>query len=778
MIQQLRQMRRIAPSRARGSILLPAAVAVVVSLVLLASADIGYLFYLKRELQKSADLAAVAGAQRVEIGGLNEDCSPVDPPGGNSTNFVVEAVEDVARRNMEPAGAVMRQVTVRCGSWTAEPVSPPAEFGDPGAPPGWRFQREGPGNTVWVRLDLTAPVLMPLIPLSREIMAHAVAMQDAPVAAFSVGSRLLDLEESALSPLLRTLGVNLPVVGLASYEGLANVSITPSGLLSALGIDVAADLTVGGLNALLAAERVTVGRLLDVVANLAGQEGVLDANVRLLDSLALQIPNIRSLAVTLGSSGDVQGLFAQIVGNAGDPANGVLNVAVGALDVLGAAIGVATSKHAVAIPRLELGLPGLARALVRVTGSVIEPPSIAIGGARRQTAAGVVPGATAYSAQTRLLIEVCLGQGCEDSPGLVNVLLELLQTRIHLPIYIDVAAAKGELIEMACTPEPRAKVDVEASVINMCIGHIPEDDRFSSRFSCGERVTDETLIKVLGVLNVRTHADVQVSPSPGPRIAAETGRWLAGGTPPIDGYLRVGQSWRVPSALNLTGTVESLLTSVFKLAEDALGSPESQVPAAESNEAARKLADRYLSGLSTLPLRLGGAPGAYDVSALVSRVNQDHQVFGKGCLLGLPLLCWQTDRWTDWGNGVGTVSSGLVPGLVCGIFQCEPQRAVTSGSCYVEAKVPVLGSVGSTHVTAFNTCVRRELTDELTRTTPQAGRPLSRLVAGPLLQLLTPITTSLDLLLNPFLTQLLGVSLNATDVHMHSLSCHNARLVY
>lgn len=53
-------------ARQRGSVLIAAAAAMLVSVTLLASADLGYLFLHEAELQKTADLAALAGAQQLE----------------------------------------------------------------------------------------------------------------------------------------------------------------------------------------------------------------------------------------------------------------------------------------------------------------------------------------------------------------------------------------------------------------------------------------------------------------------------------------------------------------------------------------------------------------------------------------------------------------------------------------------------------------------------------------------------------------------------------------
>ncbi|MEN7522349.1 pilus assembly protein TadG-related protein, partial [Bordetella pertussis] len=54
--------------RQRGSILIPAALAILIGVALLGAAQLGYFFYMKRELQKTADLAALTGVQVLSPG--------------------------------------------------------------------------------------------------------------------------------------------------------------------------------------------------------------------------------------------------------------------------------------------------------------------------------------------------------------------------------------------------------------------------------------------------------------------------------------------------------------------------------------------------------------------------------------------------------------------------------------------------------------------------------------------------------------------------------------
>ena len=95
-------------------------------------------------------------------------------------------------------------------------------------------------------------------------------------AAFSVGTRLAKAKDGAvLTNLLKGVGLNIADTALVGYDaGLANVKITPAGLLNQLGIDVPANISVADLNQLLAAKTAPLGGLIDAVVNLGGAFGI------------------------------------------------------------------------------------------------------------------------------------------------------------------------------------------------------------------------------------------------------------------------------------------------------------------------------------------------------------------------------------------------------------------------------------------------------------------------------------------------------------------------
>ena len=418
-------------------------------LVILGVVEVGYLYWTKREVQKVADLAALAGAQQLE------QCTT-----DHQDNLA-------ARRNASVDNSFAGELAIRCGYWGAE-LPPEARFIDADAAHAL--------NAVQVTAGKQAIPLFGQLPSMPMIRATAVAQRNAPQAAFSVGSRLSNVNSNApLQSLLRLAGLDLTGTQLASYKGLAGVKITPRGLLQALGVGVGTDISVGDLNNLLAANQVSVGQLLDIAASAASEQGVLGANVGILKQQLANV-GLRDLLVRIGSTATQSGLFAQ-VGGGNLAANGALDAEVNALELVATAIGIANAAHAVSVPQLDL------LGLVQAKASVVEPASIAIGPI----------GTTAYNSQVRLFLDIDTAR----IPAL-NAVLGLLGTRIKLPTYIDVIDGFGTLRDVDCSANPAtATIDVTSSVANICIGK-PVTPWDSTRELCATALQNEELVRLFG----------------------------------------------------------------------------------------------------------------------------------------------------------------------------------------------------------------------------------------------------------------------------------------
>lgn len=459
-------------SRSRGSVIINTAIALSLIVITLIGTEIGFMYFMKREFQKAADLAALAGAQQIRAG-----CAAATAAAQLNANGASGGVP----RNM-PTGLTLLPGEVQCGYWDKD-----TSFQSPAV--------TGPANAVRVAFQKASPTLLSFFTGNRLIGVSAVAALSAPLAEFSVGSKLVVVSgDSTLGRLLKGIGLDLSGTSLVAYDGLAQAKITPGGLLAALGIPVAADIGVGELNTLLAGRQVALGDLLNAIVTLAGQNSLLASNIALLQAIQTKL-GLTNLMVQLGSlANGPRGLFAQII-SPGGTGSSALNVGVSALDLLFTSIGVATSQHAVDVSSLNINLLSLAK--VTVKAGVIEPPSIGIGGI----------GAKAYNAQVRTFIHVT------TDAGLLGSLLAPL-IKLDLPIVLDAVTGTGTITDM-CTPalqdpasgKDRVQFSVNRKIANVCVGQIASTDLFSKTDACSYPATlkDMELINVLGLLKVNNH---------------------------------------------------------------------------------------------------------------------------------------------------------------------------------------------------------------------------------------------------------------------------------
>jgi uncharacterized membrane protein len=460
--------------------------------------EVGYLYWAKRDTQKVADLAALAGAQRL---------------GTCAANLADNAA---ARGNAMRDNGFSGTLAIACGHW---------EPGQAGTDHFGAATPALPVNAVRAIAERPSLPLFSFFPALPTIRASAVASNVRPVAAFSVGTTLLSFDGgSPLGQALKAVGVDLGGTSLVGYDGLAHVNVTPAGLLKALGIEVPADISVGDLNALLASQlhAKALIDILDAVVTVAGQSQLVDANLDLLDALEAKL-GTPPLDVVLGSADGAGGLFARIVAPDGD-GHGALDAQVNALDLIATAIGVASGGHA-ATADIDLNL-GLLR--VTVQTRVIEPPSIAIGGV----------GATAYSAQLRSFVHIVAGTG--DIPLIGN----LLRLKLDLPIALDLVAAQATLTDL-CTRgdaqgRPLANIAVDAPLLKMCVGNITAANAFSTTGGCDRipGVNDNRRLLALGLGNVNLlsldthmHTDALVAAGSGDLYAGQTRRLPDGSNP-------------------------------------------------------------------------------------------------------------------------------------------------------------------------------------------------------------------------------------------------------
>ncbi len=707
-------MRRLPPytpsmNRQRGSIIVPLVMSLLIGIILLGATQLAYMYVMKRELQNAADLAALAGAQRL----TTSECAL-------ASSTALASAQANLRSGFDGS------VTPVCGFWQPAQgaASDPRHFQPRGA--------GGPFNAVHVTVRGRAPALFSWPGSDQQVSVEAIARFDEPTAVFSVGSQLVNTNpEAPLMGLLRLVTGNT-TLNLVSYRGLAGVNITPGGLLDALGIPVATDLGIGEFNSLLAGRRVSVGQVLDAIVTLADQQGLLGLNASLVNGLTSAGLTLDSLMVQLGSAANSgsRGLFALIEAPTTQSA---LDVELDALSLLTAAVGVAVSDHAATVNLGSSGLQSLTGLTVAARAAVVEPPSIGIGMPRN----GGVPGAKAYNAQVRLHLNVSTtGTGT----GLGG-LLGLIGTQVHLPIFVDVVNAQGELTDIACTPPPgEASIEVTSSILNLCVGDpIDSNSIFSRQDMCATNLrNDTTFVRLLGINLL--HGKVHV-----PALTSTETVTLA------PGETRSTARNPLPVGTTVSTAVGQLLPAL--LGSNRGGGQGSQRETLGATAAA-DIARAYFTATQ-------GVATNKVVAEVRSRLVRDGLDWTRPGLLGLV----NSTMSQEWANNASALLGGCGSNRTC--MQDRLAQALRTPdqcglvNCILNPVVDLVGSVLG-----------------LGASGQQDGGLLQSLLVNLVNTVLKPVLDGLGALLSSILENVLGLRVGSTDVHLHSLSCNNAKLVY
>jgi len=511
--------------RQRGSVVVMAAIVISTVVIALASIDIGYLFFQKRDLQKVADLAALAGAQQ-----LARSSAATDPCASALAVARLNADQQVTQ------GFSTSELVATCGSW--DPVKNVTA-------PHYVVHQAGQPTpnavSVWVNRSFRSFFGSWA---NRNVSAQAIATADAEIAVFSVGSKLLQIQGNGAVPKLLTgLGVDVAGTSLASYNGLANVNIKPSGLLKALGVNVSAAADVATIRSTVLANTANncgngfcpLNVLLGAMSTVAGQQDL----VNLLGIKGGQL----TLPVKILSDATGRGLFALA-----DAANGqaALNSDINVLELVTAAVGVANS-HRFIDASSGLDLPGLASANIRV--GIVEPPSIGIGG----------KGTTAFTSQVRVFNHI-VAPSPVSSPA-----SKLL--RVDLPIAIDVVNGHGTITDMCkqldVDGNQTVTINVSAPILGVCVGNMNEASAFSTTTACNVNGNAPFINILNNTLILGTPFELTVMPWEGD-VTLSKGQTVTVGNNALQLGTTVTNAWNAVLATLLGQILNTPLTGVTK----------------------------------------------------------------------------------------------------------------------------------------------------------------------------------------------------------------------
>ena len=709
-------------SALRGSVVVNATIALALVVVILIGSELGYLFYMKRELQKASDLAALAGTQTLKA----DNC-----------DFAKGVAATNAAKNLSFLKPEQYDFTAVCGRWDPSTRPAPQYFG---AASGTETN-----NAIKVTIEGRPSLLFPTIPGNdaRAVVVQSLATKSEATAAFSVGAQLLRTNgNSPLMQLLKAVGVDITKLTVLDSEGLANAKITPAGLLKDLGLEVDLDAGVLTPEALAKIPNVSVGQILTVALNAVSGDTVLSASLKALQTelvdAGLDKISLRLLAPDTGGTG----LLTVKAPDGTNAAALLTQIDLGS--ILRTTIGIATaSKRGLAVQ--DLNLLG-----VNIQAGIVEPPSIGIGGVYTR----------AYNAQVRLYIDI-------DSNNLLGGILNplvsgLLGTRVHLPIYIDAVSGLGEISKLDClaTP-PTATIDVTSYILKACVGKVDDPIvRFSTKNLCNDPLIlqPERLIQLL---NLPIPAATTLSLDA--LTQKDTLKLAVGET-------KSSQANELSIGATLSNIVNALLSTLNQLLTPSTGST--------STDRANALADSYLNATKkpsgfydadkVVDLLKNGSPTSPNLGDWTRKVMVQDPVLGlfpvEKTMSVWDVLTLQT---TPSGGLLGLLGLGQsCAGLL--------QQLLLWNTC-VKSKV----------VDALNSAPAGVISDAASQlpgsTVPTGSTGISGLLQAllsPVIALLKPILDGIGTMLSSILSNILGLELGRTDVKLNALQCGRAQLVY
>lgn len=436
--------------RQRGSVVVMAAIVISTVVIALASIDIGYLFFQKRDLQKVADLAALAGAQQLSR-----------TPADTAPCASALAVAKLNANQQVTQGFSTSELVATCGSW--DPVN------NVTAPHYVVYQAGQPtpnAVNVWVNRSFRSFFGSWA---NRNVSAQAIATADAQIAVFSVESRLLRIKDGTVPKLLTDLGVDIKGTSLLSYDGLANAKVTPGGLLKSLGFEIPLTADVATIKDLVSIGSPKCPSGICPLNVLLGELSTIGGQNDLIDALGIQ-----SGPVKLLTDGDGRGLLTLL-----DIANGksVLEANIKSAELLTTAVVIANSDHPAVSAGISLTLPKLVSVDSKI--GIVEPPSIGIGG--RDT--------TAVTSQVRLFAQV---KSRLLSDGLLTA---------DIPLAIDVVNGVGTIVDLCkkkIDGKDVATIRIDAPILKLCVGNLNASNAFSKSSTCSDNLQDYPLITLLG----------------------------------------------------------------------------------------------------------------------------------------------------------------------------------------------------------------------------------------------------------------------------------------
>ncbi|WP_080403239.1 TadG family pilus assembly protein [Burkholderia ubonensis] len=448
----------------RGAVSVLATVWVLVALVTLGAIDIGNLFFQRRDLQRIADLSALAAVQSLD---------PSDTSCGAANTAALNNARANETSNTVTTGAPARgqdQVAATCGRWDPQVYAGRPAYFAPAASGMTQLNATQVTVTRTMRYSFLGVVSM--LGAGPGTMSATATARASAIDTFSISATLASVDPVWLNGILSALLGTSVSLTLADYQALAGANIKLLGISTALGAG-----TVNGLVDL----SVTVPTL---IGNLSAYVGALQAGGGNDPGYVAQL---QAASTALGKlAGASVGNTTVVVANA---PNALLNISLGnpqsgadaqvnLLDLLTTAAQVAAYNkgHAVSLNTgvtLPLGASGFN--VVSLQLQVLNPPSIAVG------EAGLLPNGSWRTQASSAQIGVYLNVQTPSIPitGALGLsgLIDLTLSGINLPIYLLVGGpAVASLAATKCgsaTTPSTTTIVATPGIAKLCISAPP-----------------------------------------------------------------------------------------------------------------------------------------------------------------------------------------------------------------------------------------------------------------------------------------------------------------
>lgn len=484
----------------RGATLVMVALWMGIALATLMVLDIGNLFWQKRELQKIADLSALAGAVK-----------PLDQACILSPSSSVQLIADANGRR------VADEFLVKYGEWKPAVGRSLEEF--------FIEKEASKSNACHVEIRRNVSYFFIFSAngnQSRWISAKATALVSAePIATVLIRSTLASLNGGMLNTLLSAvLGTQVNLTA-ASWQGIAKLNVN---LLKVFDSLLGVNANIGDYEALLNTQ-VKLADLLKAMITAIEPGKFVAADVAALQQLSLL--NVGNVQVRLGDLIKLENT---------NPA-AALNLGVNALELIQGALQVATKHNAV---NLNLGIPGL----VTVKLKVIEPAQLAIIGNPLDDRITI----EARTAQVRSWVALSTSTSPVSSIvntvlGLVVDLLKLVLSllvdvevlpefrnlnQLKLDVLVDVARGYVRIKDVDCTSATHSMdLHVEKASVDVYVGQLAgATQALQEQQAFGSSIPQ---VKPLTIIDIGSRVCVVLGLICGPRTEGSQGNIRLGG---------------------------------------------------------------------------------------------------------------------------------------------------------------------------------------------------------------------------------------------------------